>query len=49
MWPECKHNSGGSEELAEHNVKVNDVEFMALKKQLGGKTLKTSIQMQPSS
>lgn len=37
MWPECMHNSGGYEKLAEHNVKVNDVEFTPLKKQFGGK------------
>jgi len=41
MWPEFMHNSGGLEKPAgEHNVKEkDDVEFMALEKQFGGKSL----------
>jgi len=41
MWPEFMHNSGGFEKPAvEHNVKETDyVEFMALEKQFGGKSL----------
>jgi hypothetical protein len=42
MWPKFMHNSGGFEKPAvEHNVKeTDDAEFMALEKQLGGKSLK---------
>jgi hypothetical protein len=41
MWPEFMHNSGGFEKPAvAHNVKEKDaVEFMALEKQFGGKSL----------
>jgi len=41
MWPKSMHNSGGFEKPAvEHNIKeTDDVEFMALEKQLVGNSL----------